>query len=73
MQAKQATLPGTEVPRRARPRVSPEARSLTRAARDLCPREGGLVKSITLTVPRTGASVTLTADTRKKINRLLRD
>jgi len=41
-----------------------------KSIRDLCPKDDGM--SVTISVPRTGQSVTLTSDTRKKANARLR-
>lgn len=70
---RQQKLPGMEGPRRKRKTLSPEARRIARSVRDLSPKEGDGLSSVTISVPATGKSGTLTSGTRKRINRLLRE
>ena len=44
-----------------------------RAAKGLCPKKGEGLESVTITVDRTGQSVTLTPETRAKVIRMLRE
>ena len=44
-----------------------------KSVKGLCPKKGEGLESVTITVERTGQSVTLTPATREKINRRLRE